>query len=249
MSEQKTSDGGIVTVATNITEIKNAEAALRASEQRHRDFAANVAHELRTPLAVLRTRLESMADSTDRRALLDEAGGMSRLLDQMLTAARLERIPESSFVSVDLRDVGIRAATALGHMAIAEGRSIELVGADAPVTVRGDPDALFQAMRNLIENAIKYSARGTVITIEVMSSPAAFAVINHGASIPAELRPLIFERFRRADRRSEGRGLGIGLAIVKQVADAHHAKIAVDDVPSGGAAFRVIFPEAPNPML
>ncbi len=245
VSEQKTPDRGIITVATDITELKNAESALRASEKRHRDFAANVAHELRTPLAVLRTRLESMGDTPGHRAMRDEVLGMARLLDQMLTAARLEKIPVETFQPIDLRDVGARAAAALGHLAIAEGRMIELIGSDKPVSISGNVDAVDQAVRNLIENAIKYSSRGTTITIDVDDSPSAgpsLGVINRGARIPAEIRPLIFERFQRADRRGEGRGLGIGLSIVKQVADAHNARIAVEDVAGGGAAFRIFFP-------
>ena len=245
MSEQKTPDGGIITVATDITELKNAEAALRASEKRHRDFAANVAHELRTPLAVLRTRLESMNDTPEHRAMRDEISGMARLLDQMLTAARLERIPAETFRPLDLRDVGARAAAGLGHLAVAEGRLIELIGHDGPVVINGNVDAVDQAVRNLIENAIKYSSRGTTITIAVDDSPTlgpSLGVINRGAKIPAEIRPMIFERFQRADRRGEGRGLGIGLSIVKQVADAHNAKILVEDVAGGGAAFRLVFP-------
>lgn len=245
MSEQKTGDGGIITAATDITEIKRAEEALRASEKRHRDFAANVAHELRTPLAVLRSRLDSMEDTSEHRAMRDEVAGMSRLLDQMLTVARLEKIPVESFEPIDLRAVGVRAAAALGHLAIAEGRSIELVGHEGAVMVRGNTDAVDQAVRNLIENAIKYSARGTTITINVDNLPESgpsLCVINHGATIPAEKRNLIFERFKRADRRAEGNGLGIGLAIVKQVAEAHNAKVLVSDVAGGGAAFQLVFP-------
>ncbi len=245
MVEQKTPDGGIITVATDITELKKAETALRASEKRHRDFAANVAHELRTPLAVLRTRLDSMNDTPEHRAMREEVSSMARLLDQMLTAARLEKISAETFRPLDLRDVGVRAAAALGHLAVAEGRLIELIGHDGPVTVDGNVDAVDQAVRNLIENAIKYSSRGTTITIDVDDSPSSspsLGVINRGATISPEVRPLIFERFQRADRRGEGRGLGIGLSIVKQVADAHNAKIVVEDVAGGGAAFRIFFP-------
>lgn len=239
--EQRMTTGGTINVSIDITEPKRAEKALRESERRHRDFAADVAHELRTPLAVLRTRLESLADDEAHRSMREEIGAMARMLEQMLASTRLETLASDRFRAVDLRSVCTRVAAALGHLAIKEGRSIELIGSEAPVMIHGDTDALEQAVRNLVDNAIKYSARGTTITLEVTDRPE-IRVMNRGRSIPPEERTRIFERFRRADRRSHGRGIGIGLSIVKRVVEAHGAAIEVDDVPGGGAIFAIIFP-------
>ena len=105
--------------------------------------------------------------------------------------------------------------------------------------VRGNGDALEIAVRNLVENAIQYSARETVITVHV-SDEAAISVTNIGQSISPEKRNTIFQRFRRADRRSGGAGLG--LSIVLRVVDTHQATIEVSDVPGGGAVFKISFP-------
>jgi signal transduction histidine kinase len=227
--------------ARDVTAQRAAEKALRESEQRHRDFASDVAHELRTPLAVLRSRLEKLDDSETQHAMRDDVMAMSRLLEQMLAAARLETLKADNFEPVDIRAVCIKVATNLGHLAIKEGRSIEIVGHESPVMVRGDAEAISQAVRNLVENAIKYSAKNTTISIEV-GRGRSIRVVNRGASIPLDKRSVIFKRFERADRRSDKRGLGIGLAIVKRVVDAHDARIKVSDTPGGGAVFTIQFP-------
>lgn len=234
---------GLVGAMLDITELKRAERALRDSEQRHRDFASDIAHELRTPLAVLRTRLDTLDDSEEHRAMRDDITAMSRLLHQMLAATRLETLATDSFRSVDLRAVCARVAMNLGHLAIQEGRSIEIVGCERPVMVLGDAEAIEQAIRNLVENAIKYSAKETTITIDVRDDRSV-RVVNCGPSIPKEKRDIIFKRFERADRRADKLGLGIGLAIVKRVVDAHGARVEVEDAPGGGAVFALLFPPA-----
>ena len=127
----------------------------------------------------------------------------------------------------------------MAPLAFKGGRSIELTGIEHPVMVRGNGDALEIAVRNLVENAIQYSARETVITVHV-SDEAAISVTNIGQSISPEKRNTIFQRFRRADRRSGGAGLG--LSIVQRVVDAHQATIEVSDVPGGDAVFKISFP-------
>lgn len=232
---------GVRGTARDVTAQRAAERALRDSEQRHRDFASDIAHELRTPLAVLRTRLDTLDDSDAHQAMRDDITAMSRLLHQMLAATRLETLAADSFGPVDIRAVCAKVAMNLGHLAIQEGRSIEIVGREYPVMVWGDAEAIEQAVRNLVENAIKYSAKDTTITIDVRGDRTV-RVINHGPLIPKEKRDIIFKRFERADRRADKLGLGIGLAIVKRVVDAHGARIEVDDAPGGGAVFALLFP-------
>ncbi len=232
---------GVRGTARDVTAQRAAERALRDSEQRHRDFASDIAHELRTPLAVLRTRLDTLDDSDAHQAMRDDITAMSRLLHQMLAATRLETLAADSFGPVDIRAVCAKVAMNLGHLAIQEGRSIEIVGREYPVVVWGDAEAIEQAVRNLVENAIKYSAKDTTITMNVRDDRSV-RVINHGPSIPKEKRDIIFKRFERADRRADKLGLGIGLAIVKRVVDAHGARIEVDDAPGGGAVFALLFP-------
>jgi PAS domain S-box-containing protein len=219
-----------------ITERKMAERALSESEELHRAFAANVAHELRTPLSALLFKLGELDGITNIGPLKDDVISMSRLVEQLLSLARLDRLVIQENDVVDLSQVSRKVATNLGHIAINGGHSLEVLGADNPVLVRGNADALEQAVRNLVENAIKYSPRGGLITTEV-DELGTIKVIDRGQGIPKEIRNIIFERFERADRR--GDGCGIGLSIVQRTIDAHGGIIEVSDTPGGGATFTI----------
>ena len=105
--------------------------------------------------------------------------------------------------------------------------------------VRGNGDALEMAVRNLVENAIQYSVRETMISVHVSDEPT-ISVTNFGQGISPEKRKAIFQRFTRADRRSGGAGLG--LSIVKRVVETHQATIDVSDAPGGGVVFKISFP-------
>ena len=168
--------------------------------------------------------------------LKDDVISMSRLVEQLLSLARLDRLVIQENDVVDLSQVSRKVATNLGHIAINGGHSLEVLGADNPVLVRGNADALEQAVRNLVENAIKYSPRGGLITTEV-DELGTIKVIDRGQGIPKEIRNIIFERFERADRR--GDGCGIGLSIVQRTIDAHGGIIEVSDTPGGGATFTI----------
>jgi len=228
---------------SDITEHKRIEQAFRESEERHRDFAADVAHELRTPLAVLRTHLDNLGDSDEIESLRIDVDGMSRMVTQLLAATRLETYaPQETFSKTDLCEVCRSIATLLAPIAIREQRSIEVTGAEEPVIVMGNSDSLEQAVRNLVENAIRYSARGTVITLDVEAGDApAIRVIDRGKGIDPEMRQEIFRRFQRADRRAGGAGLG--LSIVRRTVENHEAEILIEDTPEGGATFIIRFPK------
>jgi len=227
---------------SDISHQMRVEDALRKSEERHRIFAADVAHELRTPLAVLRTHLDNLDDTMEVQSLRHDVDNMSRMVTQLLAITRLEIFtPEIALVEVDLREACRNVATMIAPIAIKDHRSIELTGGEEPVVVKGVSGALEQAIRNLVENAIRYSARGTVITLNVDSRPVpTIRVIDRGRGIALEQREHIFQRFKRADRRSEGTGLG--LSIVKRAVESHDAEIEVEDTPGGGATFVIRFP-------
>lgn len=229
---------GIRGTARDVTEIYRAERIRAEQEERQRAFVADVAHELRTPLAILRTKLDTLKDEAAAAVLRDEVDGMTRLVSQMLAFARYELFRPGSEEEADLCDVCTNVATHLAPIAILEDRLIEVL-ADAPVIVRGSSPALEQAVRNLVENAVRYAPPQSTVTVRITDEPA-IHVIDRGAGVPQERRAMIFGRFDRADRRGDGAGLG--LAIVKRIIDAHGATIEIIDPPGGGTNFCVKFP-------
>jgi len=231
------------TLYQQIADIETAQRALQASETRYRNFAADVAHELRTPLAALRFQLETFKDGDAVSNLCRDVDQMSRLVSQLLAATQLDWVAINRFDKADLRAVCIDAAAQLAPLAIKENKLIEVVGADKPVVVRGNADALMQAVRNLIENAIRYSARETTVTIDVTKEPS-IRVMDRGCGIPKENLAKLFQRFQRSDRR--GGGVGLGLSIVKRTAEIHGASLDVENRHGGGVVFSIRFPAEAN---
>lgn len=214
--------------------------ALRGSAAKHREFAANVAHKLRTPLAVLRANLDNLNASDEVVGLRIEVDTLARMVEQLLTLTRYENfvIPRNGIS--DLYDVTVNVVSSLAPIAIKEGRSLELEGYSGPINVHGDSGALEHAIRNLIENAIKYSARGSSVIIHLELEPGSIRISDQGRGIATEDRVHLFEKFVRSDRR--GAGAGLGLNIVKTIIDLHDAEITVGHSNSGGAEFMVTFP-------
>jgi len=220
-------------------DLKATEQTMRQKDQERQSFAADMAHELRTPLAVLRAHLDTMESSENSMQLRKDVDHITRIVEQVLAKSRVESIVVRPGEMVDLSQVCSSMVAFLAPLVIKEGRSIEVVGADRAVEINGNAFALEQAVRNLVENAIKYSSRGSTITVEVSGTPS-IRVVDRGRGVPLAERELIFERFHRADRR--GCGSGLGLSIVRRVAEAHGGKIAVEDAPGGGAVFVMCFP-------
>jgi len=213
-----------------------------------RDLTADVAHELRTPLAVMRLRAETLAEPAVRARLLADIDGMTRLVDQLLSVAELETVMMAADETADLRLACLEVVEHLAPLAVKQGKAIELVGADGAVWVHGRADLLFQAVRNLVENAIRHSPPGALVTVEVEEAGRA-RVLDRGPGVPAELKDRLFERFwrgRRKERSAVGAGAGLGLSIVAQIAEQHGGRVAVDDRPGGGAMFILTLRPAPR---
>lgn len=219
-------------------ELKTKDELMRQKEEERTLFAADMAHELRTPLAMMRAHLDLLDNPEAISPLVDDVNRVTRIVEQVLTKSQIENIEIHPGEQVDLVKLSSSVAAYLAPLIIREGRSIEVIGAQNPVLVNGNAFGLEQALRNLLENAMKYSARGSTITIEVDDTPA-LRVIDRGRGIPMADRERIFERFHRADRRTGGSGLG--LYIVRRVAEAHNAKVSIEDAPGGGAVFVLRF--------
>jgi two-component system OmpR family sensor kinase len=222
-----------------------------------RRFTADAAHELRTPLAALKLQVELAGRAPDAAArgaaLAELEAGVDRaahLVEQLLTMARLEpEAPARNFVAVDL-PAQVRDAI-VARAALAADKRIDLGFArSADVPVRGDPTSLAMLLANLLDNALRYTPEGGRIDVAIDDDGgrAVLAVIDTGPGIPAGDRARVFERFHRGTSASGADapgGSGLGLSIVRRIADAHGATVALDDGPDGrGLAVRVRFPGA-----
>lgn len=211
-----------------------------------RDFTADAAHELRTPLALLMAQVERLRDQNAARPMLGDLQGMARLVEQLLRAAQLETLTLGPSGSVDLAEVAKDIATYLAPLAIDAEREIAVEGVDRPVVVPGNAGALHHALRNLVENALAHTATGTTVTIIVIpATPACgggIEVRDRGPGIPEAQRGDVFKRFWRAERGDRRSGAGLGLSIVDKAMQLHGGRVVVGDAPGGGAAFRLEFP-------
>ncbi len=208
---------------------------LESGFRAQREFTTDVAHELRTPLAIMRIRVDSLGAGPVQDALRADIVGMARTVGQVLDIAELESLVVGDDAIADLHAVCSDAVTFMAPLAVDMSKTIALTGADGAVWVHGHPDALFRAVRNLVENAIRHTPRGTSIEVDV-SAAGTVCVLDDGPGVPETDRQSIFKRFWRRDRvRPDSRGLG--LAIVARVAAAHGGSIGVENRPGGGAVF------------
>ena len=205
-----------------------------------RDFTADAAHQLRTPLAILAAHLDTLGDQAVAASLRGDVARMSRLVEQLLQVAELEALMLKPDERTDLSALAVEVAEAVAPLAVARQRGIAVTGAEAPVIVHGNHDALHQALRNLLENAISHTAEGTTVDILVGARPPRLTIRDHGPGVAPADRKMLFQRFWRADR-ANSRGAGLGLAIVQRIATAHGARVSVEDAAGGGAAFSIEF--------
>ncbi len=220
-----------------------------------RQFVADASHELRNPLATLRTNLDLVpdADSPDEaRTLLAAAQRaaerMGRLVDDLLVLAR-EGTPLARREPVDV-------AEAVGHVveefaARAAARSIELTAAPDPdVSVTADPDGVKRALANLVDNAVRLAPEGSTVRVDagIRDRWVWMAVSDEGPGMNEEEQAHAFDRFWRADagRSRAGGGAGLGLAIVRQIAESHRGRARVVGEPGRGSVFVVWLPVAPE---
>jgi two-component system OmpR family sensor kinase len=169
-------------------------------------------------------------------------------VEDLLLLARLDQEPEPRRTPVDLRQLVQQAGQDVGAMA--PDRDVT-VHADGPCTVLGDPDQLRQLLGNLTRNAVIHTPPGTPIELELAATDAdvRLEVRDHGPGLPPGAEDRLFERFWRSEGgRHRGRGgAGLGLAISRAIATAHHGEVHADNAPDGGARFVVTLPAAGRP--
>jgi two-component system sensor histidine kinase MprB len=226
-------------------------AALDTALRSQRQLVADASHELRTPITSLRTNIELLqrgepADPEERRRVLDDAVGQlgrrGHHVAELIDLAREEESPPLPAEEVPLDDV-VRGVIA---SAAQHWPNTEFALDAEPSVVRGDPERIERAVRNLIDNAAKWTPPGTVVEVSVRSGEV--AVRDHGPGVAESDAPHVFDRFWRAPGARSLPGSGLGLAIVKEVARAHGGSVSVERAPTGGALFRLRFP-APGRSL
>lgn len=241
---------------TMLARIEQAFAVRAASEGRMRQFVADASHELRTPLATVRGYAElyrvggiqKEADvASAMRRVENEATRMTRLVEDLLLLTRLDSQREMQRSVIDLtvlvadtvQDARVRAPQRTIRMLWPQGHS-------GPIRTAGDDHSLRQVLANLVGNALSHTPEES--DVEVALAPLGRTVMievrDHGAGIPADLAPRVFERFFRADpsRSRENGGTGLGLAIVAAIVGHHGGRVSHHDTPGGGATFRVELP-------
>jgi len=236
----------IAPVVTGFNELLD---KVEAGSRAQRDFLADMAHQLRTPLAGMQLQLEWLgqrhaADAETRRAL--EMMGLSnermiRQVNQLLALARArEGQPATAPAPLDLALLVGESVQFFVEKAARKDIDIGFVLNPAPVA--GDPFGLRDLIDNLVDNAIRYTPPGGQVTVGCgrEAQQTRFTVEDSGPGIPAARRAAVFERFVRLDDKTGGSGLG--LAIVRDIARAHGARVVVGDADDGGASITVTFP-------
>ncbi len=238
-----------IEISPLVAELNRLLSRLNQAFAAQREFVADAAHELRSPLTSLRLQLQLLERATTPEAAGEARGmleqGVDRaihLVEQLLTLARADpQISVTALAALDLTACA-REAVADCH-ALALDRHIDLgLDAPAPVMIKGDREALRVLIRNLVDNAVRYTPVGGAVQVSVRSTGngALLEVTDTGPGIAVAERERVFDRFYRLPSAQE-RGTGLGLAIVRAIATRHAAEVSLGDAASGGLAARVRF--------
>jgi two-component system phosphate regulon sensor histidine kinase PhoR len=248
--DSKGENAGAIVVLHDVTRLRKLEVV-------RSDFVANVSHELKTPLTVIRGAVETMLEDGSEMPeairerfltkVMTQSNRLSSLVSDLLVLSRVEA-PNASheFDDVDLKLIVQESLR--GLQPVAEKKAIRVSSElpEASIIISGDPEALRQVADNLLDNALKYSGAGTRVTarLQIRDQRIRFEVEDTGIGIAPQDRERIFERFYRVDkaRSRELGGTGLGLSIVKHIVLAHNGEIGVESQPGQGSTFWIEFP-------
>ena len=211
-----------------------------------RRFISDASHQLKTPLAGLQVQTEIALREKDPNTILDSLDKIntsvrrtSRLAKQLLSHARAVESP-GGLGNVDLSRITREAVSAMTPQALTRDIDLGFEGADS-APLRGDATLLGEMIMNLIDNALRYTPTGAVVTLRIDQNKATIITVDDdGPGIPADKRELVFERFVRL-QESEMEGCGLGLAIVQEIAASHGARVTLEEAPTGGLRVRIEF--------
>jgi two-component system OmpR family sensor kinase len=257
---QQRTEVGRLGLALNamLGQIEQAFAKRQQSEERLRRFLADASHELRTPLSSIRGYSELLrrgaTGTREERAkaierIEQEAARMGTLVEQLLSLARLDELPEGLREPVDLAPLVEDAAA--DARAAAPDRQVAVKATRGAHHVEGDPQELRQVLANIVGNALKHTPPGTPLELTLARHDGfeRIEVRDHGSGLPAGGEAAVFERFWRAEGgRGRGKaGAGLGLAIVAEIVRAHGGRVSAGNARGGGASFVVELPVATAP--
>lgn len=217
-----------------VSAFNDALGRLDEGHERQQRFIASAAHELRTPIAILRMKIDA-SDERGVRALLPDVSRLATLSEQLLDLHRLDHGAPTD--RIDLASLARDVVADLAPVLIASGKSIEVVVAQ-PGTILGHAGSIARALTNLVQNAADHG--GDEVTVRIIG--ACLEVEDNGHGIPPDEHERVFEPFHRLRPRSSGTGLGLNL--VKQVVDHHRGRISIANTPGGGALVRLEFTAA-----
>ena len=213
--------------------------------QRRERFLADAAHELRTPIAILQTRLELLPSGDVRNRLMLDLARLTNLANQLLDLQRIDA-NHSAFRALDLVELAAQVTSDMAPLAISAGDEMSFDAEGGKVIVRGDAMALSRALTNLIQNAIAHGGEHISIRVGV-GRDGTLRVVDSGQGISEEHRQAIFEPFHRVIPLDHGAGLGLNM--VKDIVARHDGTVTVGDAPGGGAMFEIKLPLYDPKML
>ncbi|MFP4394583.1 MAG: ATP-binding protein [Anaerolineales bacterium] len=273
-----TQEGGVLSIQTRASQIREPDGrligtaivlrdvtALKAVERMKSRFMAGVTHELKTPLAVIKMHIKNLAryykrlSSSQREQMIDSMQRQSNLLEELIeNILELSRL-DSGEVNLELSKLDLvplveQIITEVNALATAKDMTLQWRKPDASksVLVQADGKQLARVIRNLVDNAIKYTPDGGAVEVTLISERdeknkpwVSVRVRDTGIGIPPEGQARIFERFYRVDPSHTVPGTGLGLSIVKEIVEAHGGDITVQSEPGMGSVFEVRLPGRP----
>ena len=200
-----------------------------------KEFTSDVAHQLRTPLAILLLEVSALPPGTARDRVKQELCDLSNLVNQLLHFAQAEDAMARQRDAVDVSQTARKVCEELAGAAFGAGKKIEFDAPEDSVIVSGHSALIDAAIRNIVDNALKQSPPHSTVSVSV-DAGREIVVEDRGPGVPDAQKELVFERFWRADGRP-AQGSGIGLALVRRIAFLHGGGVRIEDRPGGGARF------------
>lgn len=221
--------------------INSALDRLEKGMEMQRSFTADAAHELRTPLAVLKAHIGTLTDRQIAESLNVDVSRMERIVEQLLRLAQVEGHVIDTMDQADLHAIAVEVATMTAPLAAARNKTVEIVGWQSPFIVSGNADLIGLAVRNLVENGLQHTPPGCGVEIS-LDPKVGITVSDQGPGIAKEHREHIFQRFWRGTR-NQGNNVGLGLSIVERCVQLCGGDVIVEDTTHGGAAFTIRLPK------